>query len=128
MKRLIITLFLTISLALGGFGVSWSGDFEKGVDAQYKGDYATAVKIFKSLAEQGNAQAQEQLGLMYTAGWGVIQDYVYAHMWFNIASSNGNDNAGELRGSLVRLGMTQSQVEKATDLARDCVRKNYKDC
>ena len=44
MKRLIITLFLNISLALGSFGVGWSGDFQKGLEAYYKGDYATALK------------------------------------------------------------------------------------
>ena len=32
MRRLIITLCLTVSLALGSFGLAWSGDFQKGVE------------------------------------------------------------------------------------------------
>ena len=48
------------------------------------------------LAEQGVAEAQYNLGLMYYKGEGVIQDYVYAHMWWNIATANGNDIAKSL--------------------------------
>ena len=40
MKRLIIIL----CVALGSFGVDWSGDFQKGIDAYRKGDYATALE------------------------------------------------------------------------------------
>ena len=54
MKRLIITLGLTISLALGSFGVGWSGDFQKGMKAYKNGDYATALKEWKPLAEAGD--------------------------------------------------------------------------
>ena len=50
MKRLITTLCLTVSLAFGSFGVGLSGDYQKGVDAYDKGDYATALKEFMPLA------------------------------------------------------------------------------
>ena len=30
---------------------------------------------------------------MYYNGQGVLQNNVYAHMWWNIAASNGNDGA-----------------------------------
>ena len=49
-------------------------DLEKGFDAYEKGDYATAVREFKVLAEQGNAKAQYNLGLMYDNGEGVPED------------------------------------------------------
>jgi hypothetical protein len=52
---------------------------------------------------------------------------VYAHMWGNIASSNGNENGGKLRDTVAKQ-MTPSQLEKAQDLARECVRKKYKGC
>ena len=45
------------------------------------------------LAEQGNALAQLKLGMMYDKGHGVNQDHVYAHIWFNIGSANGLENA-----------------------------------
>ena len=53
MKRLIITLCLAISLAIGSFGVGWSGDLQKGVEAYKKGDCATAINEWTPLAEQG---------------------------------------------------------------------------
>ena len=43
MKRQILTLCFSINLALGSFGVGWSGDFQKGVEAYKKGDCATAI-------------------------------------------------------------------------------------
>ena len=50
MKSLISTLYLTISIALGSFGMGWSGDFQKGMEAYNKGDYATALNEWKPLA------------------------------------------------------------------------------
>ena len=90
-------------------------------------DYKTAVKWFTFAAEQGNAIAQSNLGVMYGKGLGVIQDLIYAHMWLNIAASNGNEPAVENR-KIVAENMTPSQIEKAQDLARECVAKNYKGC
>ena len=59
---------------------------------------------------------------------GVTENKVYAHMWGNILNSNGHEDGKKIMEYLLKKGMTQSQVEKATDLARECVRKNYKDC
>ena len=64
---------------------------------------------------------------MYALGQGVIQDNVYAHMWGNLGASNGNENGEKLR-DIVAKEMTPSQIEKAQDLARECVKKNYKGC
>ena len=87
----------------------------------------TAVKWFKLAAEQGNAYAQGLLGARYAEGKGVIPDWVYVHMWENLAASNGNENGAKLRDFAAKQ-MTPSQLEKAQDLARECVRKNYKGC
>ena len=65
MKRLIITLCLAINLALGSFGVGWSANFQKGMEAYKNGDYATALKEWKPLAEAGDTDAQYNLGIMY---------------------------------------------------------------
>jgi uncharacterized protein len=67
------------------------------------------------------------MGVMYGKGQGVPQDDIYAHMWGNIGSSNGNENGGRLR-DFVAKNMTPSQIEKAQRLARECVAKNYKGC
>ena len=47
----------------------------------------------KQHAEQGDAEAQYNLALMYAKGRGVIKDAVITHMWFNIAVSNGYEDA-----------------------------------
>ena len=60
-------------------------------------------------------------------GDGVIEDFVYAHMWLNIAASNGADNAKEGLKIIVKV-MTSSKIEEAQRLARECVKKNYKGC
>ena len=90
-------------------------------------DYREAVRLYGLAAAQGNARAQFNLGSMYGNGQGVTQDKVYAHMWWNIAASSGHARAVKNR-DIVAGRMTASQLEKAQDLARDCVAKNYKGC
>ena len=89
MGKLTAILCLTIVVLLGSLGVSWSADLQKGLDAANRGDFATALREWRPLAEQGDASAQNNLGFMYVYGKGVLQDYVRAHMWFNIAASSG---------------------------------------
>ena len=90
-------------------------------------DYKAAAQWFRRAAEQGVAKAQYNLGVMYSQGEGVLKDYVHAHMWANIAASEGNKNAVTLR-NLVEKKMTPSQITEAQKLARECVRKAYRDC
>lgn len=52
-------------------------------------DYATAFELFKPLAEQGNSEAQANLGLMYELGQGVNQDFVEAFRWYLSAAEQG---------------------------------------
>ena len=61
--------------------------FNAGAAAYKRGDYATALREWRPLAEQGHAKAQYSLGNMYRDGLGVPQDYAQAHMWFNLAAS-----------------------------------------
>ena len=58
MKRLITSLCLTISLALGSFAVGWSGDFQKVVEAYKKGDCGTAINEWTPLAKNNHTKAQ----------------------------------------------------------------------
>ena len=46
---------MTLVVFLGSVGMSESADFQKGLDAYKKGDYATALREWKPLAKQGNA-------------------------------------------------------------------------
>ena len=93
MNRLTLILVLTMTVLLGSSGVCWSADFQKGVDAHERGDYATALKEFTPLAEQGYASDQYNLGLMYRKGQGVPQDDKTAVKWYTLAAEQGHASA-----------------------------------
>ncbi len=85
------------------------------------------MRWWKLAAEQGYADAQFNLGLMYGNGKGVPQDYIRAHMWWNIAASSGNKNAIVGRDAVSKR-MNSTDISTAQKLARECVRKKYKGC
>ena len=90
-------------------------------------DYSEAKKWFQLAAEQGEPNAQKHLGIMYTFGNGVIKDNLTAHMWFNIASANGGERAEDARDG-VEAKMSAEDISKATAMARECMKSNYKKC
>ena len=63
-------------------GYVFADDFQKGFDASGIGDYKEAVKWYRLAAEQGGAEAQNNLGHMYDKGEGVAQDYKEAEKWY----------------------------------------------
>ncbi len=83
---LIILLCLLTSLSV-------SADFQKGVEASQRGDYATALREWKPLAEQGDASAQYNLGLMYDSGEGVPEDDKEAAKWYRRAAEQEDADA-----------------------------------
>ena len=159
MKNLTIALAFLMTLSLP---VS-AQDFQKGLAAYEAGDYASALKEWKPLAEagdaavqlnlgymydngrgvpqdyaravrwyrlaseQGDADAQYNLGMMYQLGDGVLQDNVMAHMWYNISSANGDPESGDWRDERAGL-MTNADISKAQQMARECMSSNYQNC
>ena len=93
MHRYTLTSILIISFLIGGSGVCWSADFQKGVDAANRGDFATAIKEWTPLARQGDVVAQFNLGLTYHEGLAVPQDYKTAMKWYSLAAQQGNADA-----------------------------------
>ena len=85
------------------------------------------MKWYRLAAAQGFANAHYNLGLMFGKGQGVIQNDVYAHMWFDIAAASGDADALENR-DIAAGKMTAADISKAQDLAQDCVQKNFKGC
>jgi TPR repeat protein len=78
--------------------------------------------LFQRVEQRGPAGAQSNLSVMYEYGQGVPQDYIRAHIWYNIAASSGDKNASKNRDILAKR-MTLSQLETAQKLAREYVRK-----
>jgi len=91
--------------------------FEAGMAAFEARDYRAAVAAFEPLAEAGDPDAQYMLGRLYARGNGVIQDFVSAHQWFNLAAANGHRQADAARESLA-VQMTAEQIAAAQQAAR----------
>ena len=73
--------------------MSKKDDFQDATDAYKRKDYETAYKLILQLAEQGNANAQFNLGIMYEHGQGVPQDYKEAVKWYRLSAEQGNASA-----------------------------------
>ena len=104
MKRILIFVALLVAYATP----AWA-DFDSGLTAYMKADYRTAYAEFAPLADQGNADAQNMLGYMYAKGQGVPQDFVQAHVWFNLAAAAGKGGAADSRDEIAKL-MSSSQI------------------
>jgi TPR repeat protein len=85
------------------------------------------VKWYRLAAEQGDVDAQNNLGVMYVKGTGINQDYILARMWFNLAANNGDINAKENLDKMAK-EMKPSQIANAQRMAQDCEKRNYKNC
>jgi TPR repeat protein len=84
-------------------------------------DYAAIVNS----AEQGDASAQYNLAVMYDTGRGVLQDYVLAHKWYNLAASHYATWEADIGASAARsrdrltTRMTPAQIAEAQKMARE---------
>jgi uncharacterized protein len=62
---------------------------DTGYIAYQKGDYDTALRLLRPLAETGDARAQFNLGVMYSEGQGVPQDNAEAGKWYRLSAEQG---------------------------------------
>ena len=105
MRRLTAILCLTLAVLLVSTGVSWGADFQKGLDAHNKRDYATALREWTPFAEQGDAIAQFIVGDMYRRGRGVPQNLKTAVKWYTFAAEQGFVYAQTYLGYMYRWGL-----------------------
>jgi hypothetical protein len=99
-------------------------DLGIGIEENHK----EAARLYKLLAKKGDVEAQYSLGKMYENGKGVLQDYIRAHMWFNIAAVLEGDTHIGIRRDLTASVMTAQQIEQAQRMARECMSSNYAKC
>ena len=85
---------------------------DKGLKAARAGDFATALREWTPLAEQGHATAQYNLGQMYRLGRGVPQDDAEAVKWYRLAAEQGDASAQNNLGGMYSNGngVLQSNV------------------
>ena len=104
MKQRIKKLFVGGVLACVVFGAAMAGPLEDGVTAFQHGDYATAMRLLRPFAEEGNASAQVGLGVMCENGWGEPPDGAQAAAWYRKAAEQGNADAQESLGNMYEHG------------------------
>ena len=83
---------LCVGFTLGLTAPAWAG-WDEAMAAYHRGDYGTAIRQLRPLAKQGNANAQFNLGIMYSEGKGFPQDYAEAVKWYRKAAEQGLANA-----------------------------------
>lgn len=91
MNRLFTLPVLFLTLLVGN--LAFSAFFQKGLNAEKKGDYATALREWTPLAAQGDVEAQYNLGVLYMDGKGVARDYEAAVGWFRKSAEAGHPPA-----------------------------------
>jgi TPR repeat protein len=74
-------------------GAAYAGSLEDAEKAVRKGDYATAIPVYRSLAEKGDVSAQMRLGFFYESGAGLKRDWVESARWFSKAADGGDEGA-----------------------------------
>ena len=81
-----------------------NAELQAGAAAYHRGDYQQALADFRQLAAQGEAVAENNLGMMYAKGQGVPQDYAEALKWFHLAAAQGYARAKASLGGMFLLG------------------------
>jgi TPR repeat protein len=127
MKQRTIVIGAVVAAQLLGAPAAFAGPWEDGMAAYNRGDYVPAIRVFRTLAEQGNAKAQNVLGVMFRKGEGVPKNPVRAHMWFSFAAKRGDAQAkAELRE--VSRAMTAQEISQAEAMAQECEASGYRRC
>jgi len=90
-------------IVAGVLGSAWA-DWDDGVAAYAAGDYATAYRSWFPDAEQGDAKAQFNLGIMYYEGTGVPENDTEAVKWYRMAAEQGDVSAQYNLGNMYGKG------------------------
>src|ERR1700704_3745860 len=95
-RRVLASAFVAVVT----LGTAAAGPFEDGLAAYNSGNYAMASRLFRPPAEQGDARAQYNLGLMYYYGDGVMEDHGEAIKWLRLAAEQGFAAAQDRLGTM----------------------------
>ena len=68
-------------------------ELESGVSAFEAKHFARAMQLLSPLSEQGNAEAQYRVAIMYQNGLGVVRNEVLAFKWMKAAAEQENSLA-----------------------------------
>src|SRR5262249_21601573 len=115
---LMVLIMCGVLSLLGGraFPTPTDEAYQRGADAYQRQDYATALREWQPLAQQGYPPAQVDLGSMYQEGRGVALNDIEAVKWYRKAADQGNAQAQVALGSMYYLGgwtVAQNAAEAA---------------
>lgn len=127
MRRPIVIGGVIAAAQIWGASGAFAGPWEDGMAAYNRGDYMPAIRLFRPLAEQGNARAQHLIGVMYHRGQGVARNPVRALAWFSVAAKRG-DREAEATMRDVSKTMTPQEISEANEMAQACESSNYRSC
>ncbi len=89
--RMPAALLLLAGLGLPAAALAQDAAVKAGVDAYDRGDYAGALRAWRSAAAKGDADAQYNIGQIYKLGRGVPVDMLEAEKWYRLAALQGHD-------------------------------------
>ena len=92
---------IILGLLLTGVNPTWAS-VDDAVQAYLRGEFSKAVVLLRPVAEQGDAQAQTYMGLLYERGQGIPQDYAESTKWFRLAAEQGKADAQYYLGNMYR--------------------------
>lgn len=95
--------------ALGLIAPQALASFADGVAAFKAGDYETAAAQWRGPAEQGHAESQHNMGILYNYGLGTAVDMEEAARWYGLAADQGNANAQTKLGIFFAQGLGVTQ-------------------
>jgi hypothetical protein len=107
-----------VILALNFVACADAGPLQDAEAASQRHDYATALRIFLPLANQGDGMAEASIGSMYEFGHGVPLDFVSAYLWLTSAAAHGN-TLGAFLLKDVTSKMTEREIARAEKLERE---------
>lgn len=87
----------------------FADDYSTGLTAAEEGDYVKAFHLWKPLANQGNALAERELGVLYREGTGVVQNHIQAAQLFRKSANQGDAKAQFYLGKMYQNGRGISQ-------------------
>lgn len=108
MKFPMRTSFAVLGLMFS-FAAAAESDYDKAVHVYGCADYPKAFNLFKPLAEQGDALAQFQVGMMIEQGQGAEVDFASAYQWYMKAAEQGMADAYFALGQLYARGLAVAQ-------------------
>ncbi len=97
--------------------------YDKAMAIYNKGDYENAFFKFGILAKQWDTEAQYMLGNMCKEPLGTTRNYIFAYMWYNLATLKGHKEAKNKMDELEK-ELTKSYIIKAQEYTQKWIKDN----